>query len=161
LVQAGDWAFNMDKAILLTPDIQGSINLPEGTLFFDPIGDDQQYVERAKKVYDRVNHTFVFTAGLYADLRVELAPEDCPEPIAQYITAYAVWQFYVDDEGDEGKADTYIKERERQRILATKYDLKIKDVNIQDRPAVARLLSRVRPASGYVSQGNPVWPGGR
>lgn len=160
LVQKMPWKFNTDEAILMAPNLQGEIALPENTLSFEPLG-ETSVVERGKRLYNAFTHTFVFTTGVYGNLRLHLAPEDCPEDIAQYIAAYSVWQFYLDDDGDGEKATTYMQERERMRIAARDYDIRIRRLNVNNKPEVARLMSRVRPASGYVSTGNPIWPGGR
>lgn len=161
IVQEKPWKYNTEVDILLSPNVQGEIVLPSNTLYFVPNADCSYVVERGKKLYDTLLHTYTFTEGVMGTLRLTLEPEDCPEPVSQYIAAYAVWQHYLDDDGDGEKINTLAQERERMRIDAVRYDLSLKKVNVNNRPAVARLLSRVRPASGYVSTGNPIWPGGR
>ena len=160
-VQQTPWKFNTAVGITMLPNVQGEIVLPDNTLYFIPDADKSFVVERSKKLYDTLQHTFIFTDGIQGTLRLAIEPENCPEPVAQYIAAYAVWQHYMGDDGDEAKTNTLAQERERMRIDAVRYDLSLKKVSILNRPAVFGLLSRVRPASGYVGTGNPIWPGGR
>lgn len=160
-VQDKPWKFNTEVDITLLPNAQGEITLPVSTLYFIPNADYSYIVERGKKLYDTLEHSFIFTSGVCGTLRLHIAPELCPEPVGQYISAYATWQHYMDDDGDGEKVSTLAQERERMRIDAVRYDLSLRKVNILNKPAVASLLSRVRPASGYVGTGNPIWPGGR
>lgn len=161
IVQDMPWRFNTEVGITLLPDVQGEIILPANTLYFIPDADFSYVVERGKKLYDTSVHSYLFTAGVQGSLRLVLDPDQCPEPVGQYVSAYATWQHYMDDDGDGEKINTLAQERERMRIAAVRYDLSLKKVNILNRPAVFSLLSRVRPASGYVGTGNPIWPGGR
>lgn len=161
VVQDKPWMFNTEVDILLTPNAQNKIILPGNTLYFIPNADCSFIVERSKQLYDTLNHTYDFTSGVRGTLRLNLQPEECPEPVAQYISAYATWQHYMDDDGDGEKVNTLAQERERMRIDAVRYDLSLKKVNVNNRPQVQALLSRVRPTSGYVGTGNPIWPGGR
>lgn len=159
-VQSVGWWYNKDYALRLSPSGLGEIILPGDTVAVTCSDSSLPYVQRGTKLYDPVMHTYLINAPVEVDLTIALPIEQVPEAVADYIAAYSVWQFYVDDDGDADKVQKYVEERERKRIAAVKENLRQLKLNIKNRPEVARLLGRIRPASSYLNSANPLLPGG-
>lgn len=95
LVQSRGWAFNTDHDYTLTPDDDGFINIPTNTLSIDPEGDsvDVDAVPRGTRLYDREDHTFVFTESVDVKLVTLLEFDDCPEAFRAYVAIQAARTF--------------------------------------------------------------------
>lgn len=100
-VQSAGWAFNTELNFKLTPDASGYLVLPENTLRADTVGQSEtlDLVQRGGKLYDRVNHTFVFTEPVYADLLVCLSFDDLPQAAKDYVTVRAARVFQAQQLG--------------------------------------------------------------
>jgi hypothetical protein len=94
-VQAQGWHWNTEDGLLLTPDVNGEIVLPAGTLQVDTVGASAalDYTTRSGKLYDRVNQTFKLPAAVTVDLVVALAYENLPENARQYVKVRAGRKF--------------------------------------------------------------------
>ena len=160
-VQQKGWWFNTEKALLLSKNLAGEIILPSNTLSVDPCDTASNLVQRGTKLYDRVNHTFSIGEDVYVDIIVQLPIDELTTHAADYIGAYAVYDFYVNDDGDDSKANKYDRERFDTLAALKAEHLRNSDLNAINRPAVAALVSRVRPVSGSVGRFNPTYPGGR
>jgi hypothetical protein len=139
-VQSRGWRFNTEKEYPLPVDGQGFVNLPINTLRVS-ISDSQRYkydvAQRGRKLYDRVNHTFVFTETLKVEISLLLTFEDMPECARNYVSVRAGRQFLdrtvgtVDAHGfsaaDEETALTVLKEFEGEtgdyNMLTGSYDV--------------------------------------
>jgi hypothetical protein len=90
-VQESGYHCNTDEEVTLVPQVDGTIALPQNTLRVDSTGDSQiiDVVERNGKLYDRDNHTDVFTASVIVDLVIELDYEQLPYRLANYIARRA------------------------------------------------------------------------
>lgn len=86
--QSRGWYFNKDYALQLLQDADGTIPLPEATL-----GVASSYweyackniTERAGKLWDLTNKTFIFTAPVVVDIIVRVAYEDMPQVARNYV----------------------------------------------------------------------------
>ena len=89
-VQNEGWHFNTEYHLPVSPDGNGNITVPTNTLSYDihnGLNDkSQDVVTRNGKLYDLVNHTYVFTETLYIDQVKLYAFEDLPNPFQRYIT---------------------------------------------------------------------------
>lgn len=90
-VQSEGWQFNREDRFTLSPNTDGNVVLPNNTLqvtraYWSLNGMEADVVERGRKLYDRENHTAVFTAAVEVDLIVLLPFEDLPEVARRYIT---------------------------------------------------------------------------
>jgi len=94
-VQSRGWAFNTDDDLVLTPDINGFIQLPDNTLEVKTQGVDayKNYVQRGQRLYDRVNHVFTFTQAVHVRLISLLDFEDLPSCAREYIGLMAARAF--------------------------------------------------------------------
>jgi hypothetical protein len=85
------WHFNTDLDITLTPDVNGEMSLPANTLRVDTYGvdKDRDVAHRGTRLYDRDNHTYVFTQALQAEIVYLLDFEECPQCVRTYVTLMA------------------------------------------------------------------------
>ncbi len=90
-VQNKRLSFNSEEEYPLVPDKNGYIVIPDNALFVDTSAScaDVDAVWRGGKLYDRYNHTFVFTKTLKVDITFFLAFEDMPEYARHYIAIRA------------------------------------------------------------------------
>lgn len=98
-VQGRGWWFNREYRLKLAPGDGGNIQLPSQTLqltkstWANASSVPCKVVERAKKLYDPINHTNVFTVPVCCDLIVRIGWDDMPEAARRYITIRAAKQF--------------------------------------------------------------------
>ena len=89
-VQSEGWHCNTEHEYELTPDsVTSKITLPQNTLKFDLdplLYTDSDPVQRGLKLYDRKNHTEIWTKSVKGSITFELEFEDLPEQLRHYIT---------------------------------------------------------------------------
>jgi hypothetical protein len=91
-VQTKGWTFNTETDVTLTPDVDGIIWVPQNTLRF--VYSDNTIVQRGLKLYDRANHTNVFTDELTeVELVVGLVFDELPEALRLFLALRAGRRF--------------------------------------------------------------------
>ena len=91
-VQSVGWHFNTDTRYKLTPNSSNQIELAANILRIDTSGASasKDYVERARKFWDRTNHTYTITdATVETDIVWYLEFTEIPEAARRYITIRA------------------------------------------------------------------------
>ena len=92
-VQNEGWHFNKEDHVLISPDANGHYIIPTNYLRYDVhegLSDrTKDVVRKDGKLYDNVNHTFVFSGDHYFDITYLLAFNDVPPAIQRYIIARA------------------------------------------------------------------------
>jgi hypothetical protein len=94
-VQSRGWAFNTEENIVLQPDVNQNIQLPNNALEVSPMGIDRdvQGVMRGTLLYDRENHTYAFTKSVNVRLITLLDFEDMPQVARFYVAVSAARVF--------------------------------------------------------------------
>ena len=92
-VQNEGWHFNQEEHVSRSPDANGNFLIPNNYLRFD-VSDGlydrtRDVVKRNGKLYDKVEHTDVFSNQLYFDITYLFDFEDIPSAIQRYIIARA------------------------------------------------------------------------
>ena len=92
-VQNEGWHFNQEEHVSRSPDANGNFLIPTNYLRFD-VSDGlydrtRDVVKRNGKLYDKVEHTDVFSGDLYFDITYLFDFEDIPSPIQRYIISRA------------------------------------------------------------------------
>ena len=98
------WWFNREYDYPLVADSDGHIQLPDNCLGFAPLRDWQTFlVERAGRLYDRINHTDEFEPGatVYGSIVWHLPFDDLPSNARQYITRRAGREFQIGAVGSD------------------------------------------------------------
>lgn len=104
--QAKGWSWNREETMPLSPDGDGIIFLPAnclyvGAAYWDPSGTlAAKVVERSRKLYNRTDRTYTFTAPVYCDLVLRLGWEDMPEYARRYIVTAAAQQYQARYQGN-------------------------------------------------------------
>lgn len=165
--QTRGWWFNRERNIKLLPDNFGKITVPAETLSFSITAADQvrasayeneQYVTHGKKVYDNLNHTYVISKPLYADLILTRPVEDLPAHAANYLKHLCAEEYYINDDGDINKAKMLQERTQRAWFELYSEELKVTKKNGLQTPMAMTL--RYRMQQNGVSA-NPNLIGGR
>jgi len=101
LLQRG-WDFNTDRKYTLVADNDGTVQVPPNALMIDPTLRTDDLVERARKLWDRKNHTFTLSRNVDVDVVWFLDFDECPEAVRFYVTIRSARVFQRRELGDEG-----------------------------------------------------------
>jgi hypothetical protein len=88
-VQAEGWAFNTEYHYPLSPDVNGEILFPLNVLQLDLCDTEDPSIDTVRrngKLYNKLDHTYKFSAPLYFDVVWKFNFEDLPPAFKQYIT---------------------------------------------------------------------------
>lgn len=144
-IQAMEWECNCEEEYTLNPDNDGYIYIPDNVLKVD-ITDDLIYkyrpVQRAGKLYDKKNHTDIWSEPVTVDIVWLLDFVDLPQTLRYYITINAARKFqkryFSSGEMDRFTQDDEIKAR-AECLAADSY---VADYNMMDNYTVSRTLDR-------------------
>lgn len=116
-VQLEGWQFNTEYDFPLTRDTEGQITIPVNALKVDVARyyfGDTDPVLRGSRVYDRKNHTYVFTDDLKAKVVFGFLFEELPESARAYITIRTARLYQQESFG----AETLNAYKERDEMIA-------------------------------------------
>ncbi|WP_322996961.1 hypothetical protein [Castellaniella sp.] len=139
-LQKSGWSFNLDKNFSLAPDIGGEIILPLNTLKVDASNPNEHFVQRGKRLYDPLNHTFIFDKPVVVDIVFGLAFDELPETARNFIMTAAARRFQDQFLGD-GNLHAFNERDERTawaEFLAD--EAENEDHNVLHSPTPARIL---------------------
>jgi hypothetical protein len=94
-VQLVGWHWNTEEDFPLLPNQSQEILLPSNTLKVDTTGTSQgsDLVQRGRRLYDRVSHSYEFSAPVKVRIVLNLAFEELPETARYLITIRSARQF--------------------------------------------------------------------
>jgi hypothetical protein len=148
-VQSKGWTFNTDFDVVLKPD--GSTQMIE--LGGDDLRVDttatvrdstKDIVERANKLYDRQNNSFLFTENITVNLVKYFNFEDLPEAARRFIVIRSARIFH-DRVVGSGELHRFFQEDEGQAWSELlEYESNVGDYNIFDTYDVYRVVERDR-----------------
>lgn len=143
-IQSDSWHWNRDDDYTLSLDVDSKIPLPQNTLLVDTYGTDAaiDVVQRGAYLYDRENHTYIFTKNLKVSITFLLEWTELPEPARRYITMRAARMFQNRVLGSE--ALNQFNSRDEIRALAQLEDFEnnISNRNILNNPSLSDILAR-------------------
>ncbi len=108
LVQSHGWEWNRDYQFRINPDNDGFLQIPNRTLKIEKAyrvysgsstGTPIKIVQRGTRLYDPINHTFVFTDGMLLDIVTRQLWTDMPEPARMAIASIASRIFQAQKQG--------------------------------------------------------------
>lgn len=143
--QTHGWHFNTDLSYPISVDEDGKLPLPSNTLRVDTVGTDRDIdvVHRGGFLYDRVNHTFVFTASVKVDIVICLTFTDLPEAARNYITISAARRFQESRQSSETRSSFNRGDEMRALSLLKKAEGKTANHNmLTGSVSVARVMDR-------------------
>jgi len=144
-IQSQDWEFNSEYKVQLPLTLDGYILTPPNILKIDMIDDyigRYNPVQRGDRLYDRLNHTYVFPEVLKFDVVYFLAFEQCPEQLRRYITIRAARVFqrrFLSSDTINAFTD---EEEQRARAEALAADASTADYNMAENYDVFRVMDR-------------------
>lgn len=83
-VQTKGWAFNTEGDYPFKRDVSGSITLPPNTLKVN-VTSESDVIHRGLKLYDKANHTSLFTKDLSGTIVFLLSWDELPQVARHYI----------------------------------------------------------------------------
>lgn len=143
-LQIQKWWFNTDYNLKLSPNGVGNILVPSRTLFIDPVDTRSNIVRRGDKMYNPIDHTFIFTSPIYVDVVLLLDIEEIPESAANYVQHKAALDMYVNEDGDQIKTSKLETRVESAWAIFREEYLRTSDFNAYNRPAVREVMYRSR-----------------
>jgi len=145
-VQSEGWHCNTEHEYELTPDsVTSKITLPQNTLKFDLdplLYTDSDPVQRGLKLYDRKNHTEIWTKSVKGSITFELEFEDLPEQLRHYITVKSARIFANRFIGTREIEGFTLREEVEAKARAIDSDSENADRTIFDSYSVLRVLDR-------------------
>ena len=128
-VQGEGWTFNKEFNYPFSPDVNKNILWPNNVLQMD-LSDDPKYmgyrekdtVKREGKLYDRMNHTYLWDETIYCDVTWLFAWEDLPSPIQDFITCRAAAIASSRLVGDPNQYQILQQKEGYARALAMEYE---------------------------------------
>lgn len=114
-VQTSGWFFNTEYDRPLHPDVSGKVLVPEGTLKLEGSVERGQFVQRGSVLYDLKNFTSGIGRVVYVNRVARIAYEELPESAAEFIRASAVYEFFVQEDGEGSKHQALFAARDAAR----------------------------------------------
>lgn len=127
-VQAEGWGFNREYNYEIVPDTNGYINIPGNVISMDLSSDlsssGYDTVIRSNKLYDKLNHTFIWdTSKTYTvDVLWYFEFDDLPQPFRDYITARAATRAALRMIGDANLAKSLGQFELWRRAVCIEYE---------------------------------------
>ena len=131
-VQARGWHFNTEKNYTITPDSEGYLVLPNTVLKVDTVYPDcsKDVVVRGSRLYDRENHTYVFTDVFKVDMTILLTFDELPEVARNYVTIRASRIFQERVVGSDTLHAFNSQDEARAMVSLMEYEADTADLNI-------------------------------
>lgn len=132
-VQGRGWHFNTEHDYPLARDLSGYVYLPSNIARADlsqAYASKYDVVVRGTRLYDRKNHTFVFTENLLAEVVVYLDFEEMPAYARNYVTILAARRFQKRAVGSDALDQFTADDEARALVLMTDSDADNADWNV-------------------------------
>jgi hypothetical protein len=103
-VQDRSWNFNTEEDFPMRPNTGGEIIFPVNVLSFEPSEYKHPTLKaamRGSKLYDKENHTYIFSKTVYGKIVWMLSFDEIPEVARKYITVRAARIFQTRHVGSE------------------------------------------------------------
>jgi len=144
-VQTQGLSFNTETNYVISPDQNGFIVLPRNTLRVDTYGDDASTdaVQRGTKLYNKDDHTFVWTKPVSLEITFGLPYDELPPVVANYCVIRAARKYQ-----DQYFSDNYVHSytaNDEQQALARLMDAEIDSTDpnmLNDSTFMQGLLAR-------------------
>lgn len=143
-VQARGWWFNREEEFPMPPDVNQEILLPNNLLKIDTSASSATFdvVERARKLYDKGNHTFNFSDTLYCDVVWHLPFTDLPEQARWYVAVKAARRFQDSLVGSQALHSFTQDDEAEAYAMMLEAETDAEDFNITDSPDMHSIVHR-------------------
>lgn len=142
-VQQREWNYNTRHKVTLSPDTNGYITVPAGTLHLDTDSTSayRNITFRGQRLFDVDNNTEIFTEDITVTITSLWEFHCIPEPLADYVVAEAAFTFNS-IRGDRRHEARLIHEVNRKRDYAVAWNTRQHDVNIINDPDIQEVKGR-------------------
>jgi len=141
-VQSEDWEFNKDRDYPMAPDVDGFIAITDSMISVDTTSNSMDVTVRQNKLYNKDDHTFVFTDTVKTDVQWEFTYSELPQYIRQYIAVRAARIFAQRQLGD-AIGDQLTEDDERDaKTSAKRRDIRNTDKTIFTNSGMSRIQRR-------------------
>lgn len=146
-VQARGWNFNTEEEVELSRDGDGKIPLPGNCLDLDITFEDGTIdpIQMGDFLYDKKNHTFVFSSNVKCTIIYFRAWDELNEPARDYIKVKAARIYQDQTVGSESHHQFSQTDELEAYTLLTSSNAENTDANIFDSPDMAGIVNRKRP----------------
>jgi len=142
-VQTEGLACNTEEDYTLNPTVDGYYLVPSNALDINPSQRGLDVVWRGTKLYDRENHTDVFTtSSMDVDIIFFLPFESLPEAARYYITIKAARRFAEDTIGSVDIANFTENDEMEAQLALMRVEAKSDDRTLLDNPDIYRVVRR-------------------
>jgi phospholipid N-methyltransferase len=141
-VQLKSLACNTDYDYPLIPDGDGNIILPDNVLSVDSMYQNENLVERARKLYDQDNRTFTHTVTRKVEIVWFLPWTDLPEHVRLYILVGATQRFQGQVVGATELVSFTESDIRKIKAEFMRREMLNRDVNVLRGPACFAALNR-------------------
>jgi hypothetical protein len=144
-VQSDGWHYNTEYEYPLVRNASNKFSLPANVLKIDTPVDkylDIDIVQRGTTLYDRKNHTDVFSEDLDVTITFELNFEELPQQFRSYITIRAARKFANRFLGSQEIESFTLRDEVNAKATAVDSDSDNADRTIFDNYDVQRVLDR-------------------
>jgi len=151
-VQTVGWHFNTDYDYPISVNVDNKLPYPVTAAHVDPMDtESKDLVKRGDFMYDRVNRTFVFSAGTTVKFKVTWLLDfgDLPQACREYITYRAARRFGKNVMGDEATVQFSSQDEQMARANFLADEARRADHNmITDSWSTSRMFYRRRNTIG-------------
>lgn len=133
--QVAGWSWNTDRNYLLSPDVNGYIVIPQGTLDVDPEDRTRSVVIRRNPVngqmslYDQDGQTFIFSSAVPSTIIWGFAFDDLPQTARTYISTAAARRFQARVVGSQILDAFHAADEQRAWVLLQRGERRTRDTN--------------------------------
>lgn len=135
------WDFN-SLTLTLYPNTSGYIVVPDSILSLDPSTDTSTIIVRDYKLYDKSEQTFIFEDGVECDIVDDIAFDDIPFVVANYIVKSALLNAYSNVIGDTNGIEIRARLVSNAKIEAMREDANKINGNVLTNTFATTLLDR-------------------
>jgi hypothetical protein len=142
-VQEEGWEFNTDKDYEITPDISDNIVVADNVITMDTIPGGIDVTVRQGKLYNKEDHTFLFTdTSYFVEIIWEFEYIETPQYIRQYIATRAARIFSDRMQGDDMGAKLSADDEQHALIVAKRHDSRNADRTVFEDSTLYRMKLR-------------------
>ena len=136
-IQDEGWVFNRESVYPLTPNAEGFIMIPSNVLRMDVSHNDvyrnSDVIKRDGKLYDKLNHTFIFLQKtIYFDMVWLFPLTDLPSVFQRYITNTAARRAAIQMVDNPQLAQLLQTQEGQSRAACMEYEANQGDYNYMD-----------------------------
>jgi hypothetical protein len=137
------WDFNTDTNYEMSPDVNSQVLIADNIINVDTCAGGLNVAVRQGKLYNKFDHTFLFTEPLFTDVIWEFTFEETPQYIRQYIAIAAARVFSGRMQGDIANEQLTIDDEDMAKANAKQADNRNTDSSMLQAPSLARLSRRI------------------